>query len=111
MFAVLLFTELYMTPQSGRRIIDMSILKIPLFGELVRKLNHSRYFRTFATLFRSGLNMNEILRVSSDVVKNTVIADSFHRVTNAVLGGEQLSKALKDSGDFCTAAAEYGRDR
>ncbi len=85
---------------AGRRIIDMSILKIPLLGELVRKLNHSRYFRTFATLFRSGLNMNEILRVSSDVVKNTVIADSFNRVTNAVLGGEQFSRALKNSGDF-----------
>lgn len=86
--------------KTGRRIIDTSILKIPLFGELVRKLNHSRYFRTFATLFRSGLNMNEILRVSSDVVKNTVIADSFNRVTNAVLGGEQFSRALKNSGDF-----------
>ena len=85
---------------AGRRIIDMSTLKIPLIGELVRKLNHSRYFRTFATLFRSGLNMNEILRVSSDVVKNTVIADSFNRVTNAVLGGEQFSRALKNSGDF-----------
>lgn len=85
---------------TGRRIIDMSILKIPLLGELVRKLNHSRYFRTFATLFRSGLNMNEILRVSADVVKNTVIADSFNRVTNAVLGGEQFSRALKNSGDF-----------
>ena len=85
---------------TGRRMIDMSILELPLIGELVRKLNHSRYFRTFATLFRSGLNMNEILRVSSDVVKNTVIADSFHRVTNAVLGGEQFSRALKNSGDF-----------
>jgi type II secretory pathway component PulF len=85
---------------TGRRIIDMSILKIPLLGKLVRKLNHSRYFRTFATLFRSGLNMNEILRVSSDVVKNTIIADSFNRVTNAVLGGEKFSRALKNSGDF-----------
>ncbi|MFZ3138758.1 MAG: type II secretion system F family protein [Thermodesulfovibrionales bacterium] len=85
---------------AGRRIIDMFFLKLPLFGELVRKLNHSRYFRTFATLFRSGLNMNEILRVSSDVVNNTVIAASFYKVTNAVLGGDQLSKALRDSGEF-----------
>ncbi len=84
----------------GRRIIDISILKSPLFGELAGKLNHSRYFRTFATLYKSGLSMDEILRVSSDVVKNTVIRDSFYRVTNAVLGGENLNKALKNSGDF-----------
>jgi type IV pilus assembly protein PilC len=88
------------TTASGRRMIDMAVLRIPLFGELVRKLNHSRYFRTFATLFRSGLSMNEILRVSSDVVKNRVIADSFQDVTDAVLGGEQFSKVLKDSGEF-----------
>jgi type II secretory pathway component PulF len=85
---------------TGRRIIDISILKIPLFGELVRKLNHSRYFRTFATLYKSGMSMDETLRVSADVVKNTMISDSLYRVTNAVLGGEQLNRALKNSGDF-----------
>jgi type IV pilus assembly protein PilC len=95
----LVFRLAYATP-SGRKIIDASVLRIPLIGELIRKLNHSRYFRTFATLFRSGLNMNEILRVSSDVVKNKYIAESFRKVTNAVLGGEQFSKALKDSGEF-----------
>ena len=84
----------------GRRIIDSLILKIPLFGELVEKLNHSRYFRTFAMLFSSGLNMNETLSVSHAVVNNTVVADTFDRVTTAVLGGETLSSALKNSGDF-----------
>jgi type IV pilus assembly protein PilC len=85
---------------TGRRIIDISILKIPLFGELARKLNHSRYFRTFVTLYKSGMSMDETLRVSADVVKNTMISDSLYRVTNAVIGGEQLNKALKNSGDF-----------
>ncbi|MEW6110106.1 MAG: type II secretion system F family protein [Nitrospirota bacterium] len=102
LFIILLpvfFRFVYKTEQ-GRRAIDLLILKIPLFGGLVRKLNHSRYFRTFATLYRSGLNMNETLRVSSDVVKNVFIADTFNKVTNSVLGGEQLSRALKNSGEF-----------
>jgi type IV pilus assembly protein PilC len=94
-----IFRIVYHTP-SGRRMIDLSIIRIPLIGQLVKKINHSRYFRTFATLFRSGLNMNDILRVSSDVVKNTDVAESFRNVTDAVLGGEQFSKALRDTGDF-----------
>ena len=94
-----IFRIIYHT-QSGRRVIDLSVLKLPLVGQLVKKINHSRYFRTFATLFRSGLNMNEILRVSSDVVKNTAVAESFRNAADAVLAGEQLSKALKDTGDF-----------
>jgi type IV pilus assembly protein PilC len=97
--APILYKTAYNTAY-GRRVIDMSVLKIPLIGELVKKLNQSRYFRTFATLFKSGLNMHEILKVSADVVKNTIIADSFHGVENAVLGGEQFSKALRDTGDF-----------
>jgi type IV pilus assembly protein PilC len=97
--APILYKTAYHTA-TGRRVIDMSILRIPLIGELVKKLNQSRYFRTFATLFKSGLNMNEILKVSADVVKNTIIADSFHRVENAVLGGGQFSKSLSDTGDF-----------
>jgi type IV pilus assembly protein PilC len=94
-----IFRIVYHT-QSGRRTIDLSILKLPLIGQLVKKINHSRYFRTFATLFRSGLNMNEILRVSSDVVKNTAVAESFRSAADAVLAGEQFSKALRDTGDF-----------
>ena len=86
--------------ETGRRIIDIIILKMPVTGELVKKLNHSRYFRTFATLYRSGLSMNETLRVSAAVVKNTAIADAFSKVTNSVLGGEQLNRALKDAGGF-----------
>jgi len=86
--------------EKGRRVIDMVMLKIPLVGELVRKLNHSRYFRTFATLYRSGLDMRETLEVSHGVVGNTVIADALHRVTGTVLGGEMLSSALNDSGGF-----------
>lgn len=86
--------------ETGRYAFDRLTLRIPFFGDLVRKLNHSRYFRTFSTLYRSGLNMNETLKVSADVVKNTYISETMNKVTNAVLGGEQISKALKNTGEF-----------
>lgn len=85
---------------SGKKIIDRSLLKIPLFSELIRKVNYSRYFRTFSTLFRSGLDMAETLRISVEVVKNTIIADTFKEVSTAVLEGEQFSAALRNSGNF-----------
>ncbi len=85
---------------ASKRIIDRIVLKLPLIGDLTKKLNHSRYFRTFAILYRSGLSMHETLRVSADVIRNTVIAESFNRVANAVLSGEQINKALRMTGDF-----------
>lgn len=84
----------------SKMIIDSIVLKLPLIGDLTKKLNHSRYFRTFAIMYRSGLSMHETLRVSADVIKNSVIAESFRKVSNSVLSGEQINKALRITGDF-----------
>lgn len=100
LISILIATRIFYKTAYGRKMIDMSILKIPLFGDLVRKVNYSRYFRTFATVFRSGLDMTETLSVSTDVVKNTIIADAFHRVSSSVLEGEQFSIALRNSRIF-----------
>lgn len=89
----------YRSP-SGRRLIDAFVLKIPVIGPLVRKFDYSRYFRTFATLYRSGMSIDKTLRISSSVVKNTSIAATFNSVTNSVLGGELLSKSLSNTGSF-----------
>lgn len=99
LFVVIAF-HLARRSEAGRMFIDRSVLKIPLLGGLLRKLNHSRYFKTFATLYRAGLNMHDTLRISADVVKNRAAAGTFHRVAQAVLGGEQFSKVLRDTGEF-----------
>ncbi|MEW6715871.1 MAG: type II secretion system F family protein [Nitrospirota bacterium] len=89
----------YRTP-FARRLLDAFVLKIPVIGDLLRKFDHSRYFRTFATLYRSGMSIDKTLRISSSVVKNTSIAATFNSVTNSVLGGELLSKSLSNTGSF-----------
>ncbi len=92
--------RLFRKNQAFRWFSDLAVLKMPLIGDLVRKLNHSRYFKTFAILYRSGLSMHETLRVSADVIENAVIAESFSRVTTAVLSGEQINTALRATGGF-----------
>ncbi len=90
---------LYRTP-GGKTFFDGLLMQLPLINTFIRKINHSRYFRTFSTLYRSGLSMNDTLRISTDVVKNAVIARSFNRVSNAVLGGDAFNQALRDTGAF-----------
>ncbi len=89
----------YKSP-AGRRALDSFILQIPIAGQLLRKFDHSRYFRTFSTLFKSGISIDKTLKISASVVKNSIIADSFNTVTNSVLGGELLSKSFSDTGHF-----------
>ncbi|MBI4844466.1 MAG: type II secretion system F family protein [Nitrospirae bacterium] len=101
-FIIFVNAALFLTysNRAGKRIIDLLIIRIPLIGTLTRKFDYSRYFRTFATLFRSGLSVDKTLRISASVVKNSVIAESFDNVTNAVIGGELLSSALSKTGNF-----------
>jgi type IV pilus assembly protein PilC len=98
--AIPILYRVFYNTASGRKLIDRSLLRIPLLSELIRKVNYSRYFRTFSILFRSGLDMSETLRISAEVVKNTFIADTFKKVSTAVIEGEQISSALRNSGSF-----------
>jgi type II secretory pathway component PulF len=95
----LIFRFVYKT-ESGKRMIDLLMLKLPIFGGLIRRLNLSRYFRTFATLYRSGLTIDDTLKISTDVIKNTIIITSLRRVTEVVLGGESLYRAFRDVEGF-----------
>lgn len=95
----MIFRFVYKT-ESGKRMIDLLMLKLPIFGGLIRRLNLSRYFRTFSTLYRSGLTIDDTLKISSDVIKNTIILTSLRRVTEVVLGGESLYKAFRDVEGF-----------
>jgi type II secretory pathway component PulF len=100
LFSVPFIYKALLRNPAARKFIDRAILRIPLIGDLIRKLNHSRYFRTFAVLYRSGLSMHETLQVSAGVVKNTVIAETFAKAADAVLSGEQINRALRASGGF-----------
>lgn len=92
--------NLYYRSYSGRRHIDRFILKLPVIGQLLIKFDHSRYFRTFSTLFKAGMSMDKTLNISASVIKNTYIAKTFDDITNSVLGGELLSESFSRTGDF-----------
>lgn len=98
--AVPVALNIFYRSYSGRRLIDRFILKVPIIGPLLKKFDHSRYFRTFSTLFKSGMSMDKTLEISTSVVKNTSIADTFENINNAVLGGELLSTSFSRTGDF-----------
>ena len=57
----------------GRRIVDTSLLKMPLFGSLFRKVAFSRITRTLATLLSGGVPMLESLKITSTTAGNIVL--------------------------------------
>ncbi len=85
------------TPQ-GKRVIDGILLKIPLIGMLIRKINMSRYFKIVATLHASGITADKTFAIGADVISNSVIAESMASIAKVIVTGESISDAMRRTG-------------
>ena len=79
---------------------DMMLLKLPLFGELVRMIAISRFARTLSTLLASGVPMLMAMDIVKNVVGNVILKQSVEVTRNSVKEGESIAEPLKRSGHF-----------
>lgn len=96
--AVFVLFRIWINTDAGRRGFDGFVLKMPLIGELVKKINLSRYFKALATLYIAGINMQQTFTIASGVVQNAVMHDALSFVTNSVMSGEGIAPAMQKSG-------------
>lgn len=96
LFALKLF---YNQPQ-GKRMVDNIKLKMPIFGNLQRKVVVARFARTLSTLTNSGVTILEGVNIVKDVVGNQVIAEVLMESNRKIREGIPLSKPLRDSKQF-----------
>ena len=80
--------------------VDSLILRLPVMGPLVRKINIARFSQTFGALFAGGIDVLKALEASSLTVGNRVIKESLERVEQFVKEGDPFSTALNKSGQF-----------
>ncbi len=84
----------------GKERYDQWTLKIPLFGDLIRKLAVSRFARTLATLLQSGIPLLKSLNIVEKVVGNIVIAKAVRQARENIAEGASIAGPLKASGAF-----------
>ncbi|MEW5900044.1 MAG: type II secretion system F family protein [Acidobacteriota bacterium] len=86
--------------KQGRWIVDRGILRLPLFGELLRKVSISRITRTLSTLVSGGVPMLESLRITSATAGNVILESSIMEARQKVAEGKSLTDAFKETGQF-----------
>lgn len=96
---IFLLTRLYKTDK-GKLAIDAALLKMPLFGELIRKVAISRFSRTLATLLQSGVPILESLDIVGKSSGNRVIELVVSDIKNNVREGESIAGPLSKSKVF-----------
>lgn len=99
MGAVYLLRRYYKT-ENGKSTIDALLLKLPVFGTLIRKVAVARFTRTFGTLVSSGVPILEGLRITARTAGNKVVEKAVMQCRAAVTAGKTLAEPLKASGVF-----------
>ncbi len=100
--AIALFFALraYHKTYRGRRIIDGLMLKLPVFGMLLRKIAVARFSRTLSTLTSSGVPILEGLEITAKTSGNAIIEDAVMAVRRSVEEGKTLSAPLRETKVF-----------
>ncbi|MBF0484122.1 MAG: type II secretion system F family protein [Candidatus Omnitrophica bacterium] len=86
--------------EKGAVAIDGAILRMPVFGELLRKVAVSRFTRTLATLVQSGVPILESLNIVEKTIGNRVLENVIKDVQTSVRQGESLAVPLEKSSVF-----------
>jgi type IV pilus assembly protein PilC len=89
----------YSTPP-GRMSLDTLMLKIPILGDVLRKIAVARFTRTLGTLISSGVPILEGLDITARTSGNAVIEKAIGQTRKAVEAGRSLVDPLKESDVF-----------
>jgi type IV pilus assembly protein PilC len=81
-------------------LLDSLKLRLPIAGSLYRKVVITRFTRTLATLFGSGVPILESLDITKEVAGNEVIARVIENVRRCVERGEKISEPMRISEEF-----------
>jgi type IV pilus assembly protein PilC len=83
-----------------QRYMDRLALRLPIFGDVIRKAAIARWCRTLSTMFAAGVPLVESLDSVAGAAGNFVYYEATKRVQNEVSTGTGLTVAMTNSGVF-----------
>jgi len=99
MIIVLMHIILLKTQKKYKYAIDLIMLKIPYFGKMIETSELARFSYISSVLIRSGVPFVQVVKLSSGILKNSVLRDLFVNASERVVEGGRLSSAL-NSADY-----------
>jgi type IV pilus assembly protein PilC len=93
------FKQYYATDK-GRRVVDGTVLKAPILGNIMRKIAVARFCRTLSTLISSGVPILDGLEITAKTAGNSIVEDAVMVTRKSIERGETISVPLKDTKVF-----------
>ncbi|MBP1595342.1 MAG: xpsF [Acidobacteria bacterium] len=94
------YLKRYRTSPEGRLQWDRWLLRLPLWGPVVRKVEVARFSRTLGTLLHSGVPLLQGMNIVREILSNQGIATTIEPIRNGIKKGEGIAQPMKQSGVF-----------
>lgn len=88
------------TSEEGKRSYHRIMLKLPIFGRLVRMISISRFASTLSALLKSGVPLLVSMRIVANVVDNVILAQVLADARDNISEGQSIAEPLRRSGEF-----------
>ncbi len=85
----------YQATPAGRMRIDRGKLALPLFGDLLRKVQVGRFARTLGTMLKSGVPLLQALDIVRATLTNRILSEALGSVERDVREGKGLAQPLE----------------
>ena len=90
----------FLATEKGRDLFDNLILKIPVMGELLRKVAVAKFTRTMGTMLASGVAILEALDIVAKTAGNRTVEKAIYDVRSGIAEGRTMADPLQESGVF-----------
>ncbi len=97
---IIVFLVFIRRTETGKKVIDTILLKLPVVGILVRKVGVAKFTRTLGTLVGSGVPILDGLDITAKTAGNKVIEKAVYEVRQAVTEGKTLAEPLAQTKVF-----------
>jgi type IV pilus assembly protein PilC len=100
-FVLLIFLiRRFRRTERGRDLTDRLLLRLPVFGILIRKVTVARFTRTLGTMLSSGVPILDGLDIVASSSGNTVIEKAIRKARNAIAEGRPVAEPLQETKVF-----------
>ncbi len=96
---VIIFKQ-YRNSKSGRKVTDNLFLKMPIFGDLLKKTAVARFTRTLGTMMASGVPILDSLEIVAKTAGNVIIEEIIYEVRGSIAEGQTIAEPLSENNIF-----------
>lgn len=90
----------WVSTDKGEYIFDTYSLKVPVIGDLIRKIAVARFTRTMGTMLSSGVPILDGLEIVAKTAGNRIVEEAIYATKKSISEGKTIAEPLMKSGVF-----------